>query len=95
MISLSDTQSAAWARLPFVSVEDRGDDTAAVSFWSVVSDGDHNDNCAAGRDYATALINYFVDFDDASLLPRVIADMPRDLRGVEIGFLTALAQRCS
>jgi hypothetical protein len=89
MIEGCESANAEWVGLPFVYVaKATGAEGASVNFWTVAAAGDWATDCATGRGYAAALIAYLQESGNAPIMPSVIAAMPRELTGIEIGFLT-------
>ncbi|MFN3424921.1 MAG: hypothetical protein ACK40C_09490 [Novosphingobium meiothermophilum] len=77
--------------LPFVALRPDG---TIESHWNPERSGDYAADCATGRSYAGEFLTKMRDGDSVSLLPWIIRAMPRgrEMDGVEIGFLTAVAE---
>lgn len=77
------------ARLSFV-VSRRGQ--KGRCFWSVAATGDYSHDCKIGEGLALEYLAYEeADEDGPGHLPQIVADMPRTLTGVEVGFLSIVA----
>ncbi|SLJ88400.1 hypothetical protein [Novosphingobium mathurense] len=77
--------------LPFVSCNASG----IESFWAPERVDDYVKDCATGREYAGQCLSLARETGNIPLVTRIIATMPRgsDMSGVEIGFLTAIAEQ--
>jgi hypothetical protein len=66
------------------------------TFWSVTATGDYTADCATGVRLGREYLDYEKrEHEGPPLLPWIVADMPRDLTGIEIGFLSAIAESLS
>jgi len=63
-------------------------------YWDPDRSGDYAKDCLAGRRHAEDVLKFASETGNVAVLPWIIAAMPRDddMSGVEIGFLTALAE---
>lgn len=78
--------------LPFV-VDLREEGTPRRSFWSVKPTSDYLDDIRAGRLMAVEWLNLSKSGAfNAPPLAWVVREMPRDLTGVEIGFLALIGE---
>ena len=59
-------------------------------FWRVNRSGDYGADCELGERLALEYLA-FQEANDQSSLQHIVADMPRELTGVEIGFLTLVS----
>jgi hypothetical protein len=59
-------------------------------FWRVKPTGDYGADCEIGTRLGLEYLAY-QNSHEASCLQHIVEDMPRDLTGVEIGFLTIVA----
>jgi hypothetical protein len=60
-------------------------------FWNVRSTGDYGTDCRTGENLALEYLELQERGDSGSYLQLIVADMPRKLTGVEVGFLTVVA----
>lgn len=61
-------------------------------FWHVQSSGDYGADCIIGEELALEYINFAaLNTSCPSILGWIVSDMPRELTGVEIGFLDIVA----
>lgn len=60
------------------------------NFWKVAPTGDYGRDCKIGYEFALLFLAAEESAEGGTLLPSVVADMPRgeNLTGIEIGFLT-------
>ncbi|MBS0233482.1 MAG: hypothetical protein JSR99_08340 [Proteobacteria bacterium] len=61
----------------------------AVHFWKVKPTGDYGEDCSHGRDLALEYLA-FAEQDNSTHLQLIISDMPRELTGVEVAFLSMI-----
>jgi hypothetical protein len=62
-------------------------------FWTVRPTGDHGEDCRTGDRYALTYLRFEAALDHnlhPFILPWIVRDMPRELTGIEIGFLTII-----
>jgi hypothetical protein len=59
-------------------------------FWRVTPSGDYGADCELGQRLALEYLA-FQEAADGSSLQHIVADMPRELTGVEVGFLTMVS----
>jgi hypothetical protein len=79
-------------RLPFIGRRDLGEPGPPRHFWKVRSLGDGFADCALGGEYALAYLQFEAAQDGKLLLPWIVADMPRELTQLEIGFLSLVGE---
>lgn len=66
----------------------KGSFAKPLHFWSVNATGDYHADCLHGRDLALEYLAYeAANRDGPCQLASIVADMPRPLTGVEVGFL--------
>lgn len=66
------------------------------TFWSVTATGDYSADCATGERLAREYLDYEKrEHEGPPLLPWIVADMPRDLTGIETSFLSIIAESLS
>jgi hypothetical protein len=58
-------------------------------FWSVTPTGNYEADCRTGSHYALAYLRYR-GTQQVSDLPTIVKDMPRDITGIEVGFLAMI-----
>jgi hypothetical protein len=56
-------------------------------FWSVTPTGNYEADCRTGDEYALAYMRYRNATSEIGSLATIVKDMPRDLTGIEVGFL--------
>jgi hypothetical protein len=93
VIAYSETSSVTWAELPFISITERVDGTAAADYWSVESSGAYAADCVTGREFAAEFIVHLQQTDNRPLFNAVMraACSVNDPTGVEIGLMSAIA----
>ena len=80
------------ASLPFVA--DRSpcaEGEPPRHFWTVTPTGDYGEDCRSGDRYALTYLRFEAALNHnlhPFILPWIVSDMPRELTGIEIGFLT-------
>jgi hypothetical protein len=75
--------------LPFVTPEGE----RPRHFWTVTSTDDYGEDCRTGDRFALTYLRFEAALDhnlEPFILPWIIRDMPRELTGIEIGFLTII-----
>lgn len=75
--------------LPFVTIGADG----MPHLWTVQATGDYSADCATGRGYADALVEHMASTGNPTPFAHIVAAMPRDQTGIEVGFLTEVAGR--
>jgi len=60
-------------------------------FWNVRPTGDYRRDCRTGENLALEYLELQERPNSCSYLQIIVSDMPRELTGVEIGFLTVVA----
>jgi hypothetical protein len=78
--------------LPFIGRRDPGEPGLPRHFWKVRSLDDSFADCALGGEYAPAYLRFEAAAEHKLLLPRIVADMPRELTQLEIGFLSLVGE---
>lgn len=58
-----------------------------LCFWNVAATGDYSIDCDTGQQLALEYLAYQEASDGPSILQQIVADMPRDLTGIEVAFL--------
>ena len=87
------------AALPFIAT--RGEAGVPKSrkhqtprcFWHVKPTGDYGTDCITGEKYALAYLEYAAALPvniACGCLPSIVRDMPRNLSGIEVGFLSMI-----
>ena len=62
------------------------------NYWNVKATGDYDKDCALGGRLALEYLAFEEqDRGGPGLLQHIVADMPRDFTGVEVGFLTMVS----
>ena len=74
--------------LPFVADKGKGKNKRR-SFWNVKPNGDYGDECLIGKFYALECLQYAIA-TGSSPIAWIIPEMPQELTGIEIGFLSEL-----
>lgn len=59
-------------------------------WWSVTPSGDYAEECEVGSAMALEYFDYCERPDGGNCLAHIVADMPRELSGIEIGFLAII-----
>lgn len=68
-------------------------DQSPACFWNVAATGDYAEECEIGRRLALEYLALeAAEENGMGHLPKIVADMPRDLTGVEIAFLATVAR---
>jgi len=65
------------------------------NFWHVKPTGDYGADCAIGSKFALEYLKYEETAQPGGLLQIIVADMPRDLTGIEVAFLATVAYAAS
>lgn len=78
--------------LPFVKdIKKTKKKEAYRSFWNVKPTDDYGVDCRTGGEYAIEYYQYrLMTGDGHSFLTWIISEMPKDLTGIEVGFLSTL-----
>ncbi len=82
------------ASLPFVA--DRSpcaEGERPRHFWTVTATDDYGEDCRTGDGHALTYLRFEAALDHnlhPFILPWIVRDMPRELTGIEIGFLTII-----
>lgn len=74
--------------LPFIADSGKGKNKQR-NFWNVKPNGNYGDECLIGKSYALEYLQYAIITGPAPI-SWIIQEMPKELTGIEVGFLTTL-----
>jgi hypothetical protein len=60
-------------------------------FWNVKPSGDYIKDCNTGAEYAFLYLAHCQRYQSTHILTWIVNEMPRDFTGVEVGFLSFIA----
>ena len=76
------------ADLPFIRDGKRRPNGSRRHFWNVEPSGRYAEDCETGERFALAYLDYLTNNPDCpGVLPMIVADMPREITGIEVAFL--------
>ncbi|RWL16569.1 MAG: hypothetical protein E5X61_33095 [Mesorhizobium sp.] len=82
-------------KLPFIGTRKKGEPgDVPRHFWRVQPSGDYNADCLTGRKAALQYLAYEEADKGGGLLAHIVGDMPRELTGIEVGFLQIVCFAC-
>lgn len=76
--------------LPFVDDVGMGEKQNR-KFWNVQPNGDYGDECIIGKAHAFEYLQYSM-MTNANHMTWIVKDMPRNLTGIEVGFLEIIGE---
>lgn len=79
------------SELPFVAPRDGG----TLNLWDVTPTGDFQYDLDQGHEFAEAFYDFMVQADAVGIFAMIVAAMPQEQSGIEVGFLTAIAERAA
>lgn len=84
----------SWETLSFVGTRKKSEPGHPRHWWRVEPTGDYIKDCELGTRLGLEYLT-FEEADQGTHLQLIVADMPRKLTGLEIGFLSAVSQAAS
>ena len=93
---MSQADSHSIRQLSFVAdrkLSDRKKHNFPRNFWNVRPSGDYSADSVLGQKYALEYLAYEASIDhneSPNILGWIVADMPRELTGVEVGFFSII-----